>query len=141
MIRDLTEAEQTALKDRWKSADGAYSEQITKELDDLRFESGEHWDEAVKQERDRSGKPCLTIDLLSGPTKQVLNQARSARPGIVVNPRGDGATQETAQLWQAILRRIETNSNADYAYTWASQHQVKMGRGYWRILPYYVAES
>lgn len=140
-MRKLTEAEQTRITDRWKTALAAESTQRQSEIADLEFESGIHWDASVKAEREKAGKPCLTIDLIAGPIKQVTNQARQARPGIVVTPRGNGASKETAELWQAILRRIETNSNADYAYTWANQHQVKMGRGYWRVLPYYIDDS
>lgn len=140
-LRKLTDAEQDRLIARWKMAEDMEGPQRENELADLTFEAGEQWDAKVKSDRERAGKPCLTIDLMAGPIKQVTNQARAARPGIVVTPRGNSATTDTAQIWQAILRRIETNSNADYAYTWANQHQVKMGRGYWRILPHYVSED
>lgn len=139
-MRKLTDAEQKRLADRWQMVCDREKDQRQAEINDLEFESGTHWDAAVKAEREKSGKPCLTIDLISGVVKQVTNQARSARPGIVVTPRGNGASKESAELWQAILRRIETNSNADYAYIWANQHQVKMGRGYWRILPFYLED-
>lgn len=140
-LRTLTDAEQTRLIDRWKMVSTNEADQRANDLADLEFEGGAHWDPVAKAAREAAGKPCFTVDLLSGTIKQVTNQARSARPGIVVTPRGNGATKETAQIWQAILRRIETNSNADYAYTWANQHQVKMGHGYWRILPYFPSQD
>jgi hypothetical protein len=136
-FRELTEAERTRIKERWKMAVEAETAQRINEVADLEFESGEHWDQTVKNDRLAAGKPCLTMDLTSGPIKQVTNQMRQARPAIVVKPIGNGADVKKAQAWQGILRRIENRSNAEYAYIWAGQHQSKMGRGVWRILPDY----
>lgn len=138
-IRKLTDAERERLRDRWQVALAAETPQRQNEIDDLEFEAGDQWDAAVKQDRLNAGKPCLTMDLTSGPVKQVTNQMRSARPAIVVKPVGNGADVKTAQHWQGILRRIENRSNAEYAYIWAMQHQTKMGRGRWRILPDYIS--
>ncbi len=139
MPRTLSDDEREKIQDRWKMVSTAETEQRINEIKDLEFEAGEHWDKEVKTARESQKRPCLTIDLISGPIKQVTNEVRSARPGIVVTPVGDGADPAKAQRWQGILRRIENRSNSDYAYSWANQHQVKMGRGYWRILSDYIS--
>lgn len=128
-------------KSRWKLAVDAEQEQRENELADLRFEAGEHWDAAVKRERERQGKMCLTIDLISGPIKQVTNQQRTARPGIQISPVGNGADPKKAERWQGIIRRIERLSQANRAYAWAGQYQAKMGRGFWVVRNVEVGED
>lgn len=118
---------------RVKLATEAEAAQREKELADLRFEAGEHWDTKVKKAREDAGKPVLTIDLLGGPIKQVTNQQRTSRPGIKISPVGKGADDEKAEWWQGVVRRVERLSQANRVYTWAGQHQVKMGRGFWVV--------
>jgi hypothetical protein len=128
-------------KARWKLARDAEQEQRERELEDLKFEAGEHWDAKVKSDRERDGKPALTIDLTSGPIKLVMNQQRMARPGITISPVGHGTDPKKAEYWQGIIRRIERLSGAGRAYTWAGQHQVKMGRGFWKVLSQWVGSG
>ncbi len=120
-------------KARVKLATDAEADQRRRELADLEFEAGQHWTPEELRSRKQAGKPSITIDLLSGPIKQVMNQQRTARPGIQIDPVGHGADEEAAEQWQGIIRRIERLSKAHRAYTWAGQHQVKMGRGFWIV--------
>src|SRR5690348_4423508 len=85
-------------------------------LEDLKFASGEHWDSKIKSTRESDARPCLTIDRLSGPIKQVVNQIRQTLPAIQVNPVDSGADPDTAAALQGIIRRIETRSDALDAY-------------------------
>lgn len=120
-------------KARWKLANDAEKTQREHELEDLLFESGEHWDAKVKADRTAEGRPALTIDLLSGPIKTVTNQQRLARPGIKIAPVGQGTDIKKAELRQGIVRRVERLSQAARVYAWAGQYQVKMGRGFWVV--------
>ena len=131
--RKLPDAEWTRFKDRWKRATEAETTQRQNELDDLAFEAGLHWDPKIKSDREREGKPALVIDLLSGPIKTVTNQQRLARPGIKITAVGHGTDEQQAEYWQGIVRRVERLSQAGRAYSWAGQHQAKMGRGFWAI--------
>jgi len=128
-------------KSRLSLAVQAEEAQRENELADLKFEAGEHWDPKVKADRDARNQPCLTIDLLSGPIKQVTNQQRTARPGIQISPVGGGADLDKAEAWQGIIRRIERLSQATRIYSWAGQHQVKMGRGFWVVRNVEVGED
>ena len=128
-------------KARVKLATEAEQDQREHEVADLKFEAGEHWTDAELKARNMTSKPSVTIDLLSGLIKQVTNQQRTARPGIKISPVGNGADVEMAERWQGVLRRIERLSNAQRAYTWAGQHQVKMGRGFWVIRNVEVGED
>ncbi len=104
--------------------------------DDLEFSQGEpfQWRPEDVADRVRDGRPCLTINRLNGPIKQVTNQQRSSRPAIQVNPVDDGADTETAEILQGLIRRIELQSDADIVYATAGDHQVRMGRGYWYVV-------
>lgn len=123
----------TLFKERVKQAVAAESTQREHERADQEFEAGQHWDPKVQDAREREGRPCLTIDLLSGSIKQVTNQQRTARPGIKISPVGGGADEDMALLWQGAIRRVERLSQAQRVYTWAGQHQAVMGRGFWVV--------
>lgn len=108
-------------------------------LEDYRFVDDDHgqWPLAIRQQREAEGRPWIQIDRLSGQIRQTLNQLRDGRPAILVHPVDDGADPEKAEIRQGIIRRIETDSFADVAYLTAAEHQLKIGRGYWRLLTEY----
>jgi hypothetical protein len=128
-------------KARWKLATNAEQDQRQNELADLEFEAGDHWDPKIKSDRLKAGKPALTIDLLSGPIKQVTNQQRLARPGIKIAPVGHGTDTKKAEYWQSIVRRVERLSQASRAYAWAGWHQARMGRGFWVVRSEWVGDG
>lgn len=126
---------------RWKLASEAQTAQRQLWLDDLSFEAGEHWSAADLAARKLAHKPAITIDLLSGPIKQVTNQQRTARPGIQISAVGGAGDVETARVWQGIVRRVERLSHAGRVYTWAGQFQVKMGWGCWVVRNQVIGSS
>ena len=105
-------------------------------LEDYRFvdKTGGHWEPTEREARINDGVPTLEIDRLSGPIRQTLNQIQRSRPSIHVVPVDNGADPDKAEVRQGVIRRIETDSFADVAYLTAAEHQIKLGRGYWRIL-------
>jgi hypothetical protein len=110
--------------------------------DDYRFARlGEQWPESVKRDRERDGRPCLTINRLPAFIRQVTNDARQNRPSIKVHPVGDGANQETAEVLNGLIRNIEYSSNADVAYDTALDHAVTGGFGYFRISTDYASDD
>ena len=103
------------------------------QLDDLRFSHGDQWPPEIKAERDRDGRPCLTIDRLEGPIKQTVNQQRQARPSIQINPVDDLADPKTAEILQGLVRHIEIQSDADAVYGSVGDRQVRVGRAFFQI--------
>src|SRR5579872_548524 len=92
----------------------AESENRLEALDDLRFAKlGEQWPEAVRQQRLRDGRPCLTINRQPAFIRQVVNEARQNRPGINVHPVDSDADIETAEIYNGLIRNIEQTSKAD----------------------------
>jgi hypothetical protein len=85
-------------------------------LDDLRFARlGEQWPEKIRRERDLDGRPTLTINRLPAFIRQVVNDARQNKPGMVVHPVDDGADPETAEVLNGLIRHIERSSDAEVA--------------------------
>lgn len=105
---------------------------------DWKFYLSEQWDEAVRQERQRDGRPCLTINMLPQFVNQVSNEARQQRAAIVVKPEGE-ADEELAEVLQGLIRQIEVKSRAALAYDGATQDAIIGGVGYFRIDTKYCA--
>lgn len=110
-------------------------------LDDLKFAAGDQWPSEIKMQRQIDRRPCLTINKTDTFVRSVVNNMRQQRPRIKVHPVSDGADQPLAEVIQGLIRHIEVTSNADTAYDTASDMQVRMGWGFWRILSKYTDET
>ena len=95
-------------------------------LEDLKFFAGEQWPNEIKQVRELSERPCLTINRLPQFTRQVTNDQRQNRPEIKVIATDDSTT-ETAEVIEGLVRHIQKSSDADIAYDTACENQVIMG--------------
>lgn len=107
-------------------------------LDDLRFRIGEQWPGETKTQRSEENRPCLTINRMPAIISQIVNEQRAQRPATIIHPVGDGADQDTAEIWQGIIRHIEVNSDAEIADDCAFEHMVTEGRGYEEIVQDYL---
>jgi hypothetical protein len=125
--------------DRFKLAAEAESENRRDSLDDLEFSIGNQWPMDIKAQRQLDGRPCLTINKLPQYILQVTNEQRQQRPAIQINPVGDGADVDTAEILQGICRHIEVNSNAEIAYDTAFDSMVRCGFGFWRVVTDYIS--
>ncbi len=120
----------------------ADSEQATRKdaLDDLKFRVGTlngqstQWPSDVQTGRVSDGRPCLTMNRIPAFLKQVTNEQRQQRPAVQINPVGDGADIETAEIFEGLVRNIEVNSEAEIAYDTAFESMATMGFGFWRII-------
>ncbi len=131
--RDDTEFLNVA-RARWTMASDEEAENRKKALDDLKFRAGEQWEVNIKSDRDLDKRPCLTINQLPQFIRQVTNEQRQNRAAVNVSPTGDGATKDTAMVFQGMIRHIEYDSDADIAYDTAGQSAVTSGLGYLRIV-------
>lgn len=103
-------------------------------LDDIKFaRKGEQWPENIIKQREREGRPCLTINKLPAFIRQVVNDARQNKPSINVHPADSGADVETADIINGLIRNIEYTSSADIAYDTAVECAVTGGFGYIRV--------
>lgn len=110
-------------------------------LDDWRFRTGEQWPAEIVAQRDIQKRPCLTVNRIPAFTRQVCNEQRQQRPSLTVNPVGDGADVELAEVQQGLIRHVEINSHADVAYDTAFEQMLVGGFGYWRLRTAYVSDD
>jgi len=114
--------------------------------DDIRFLFGDpdnnyQWPDQVRYNRQIDGRPMLTINKTHQHWLMVVNDGKQNKPSAKVHPVGNGATYESAQVFEGIIRHIEYISNAQTAYDRASEFQVGGGIGYWRILTEYTDDN
>lgn len=112
-------------------------------LKDIKFanadaDNGYQWPTDVMQNRQVENRPCLTINKVRQHCLQIMNDARQNKPAIKIRAVGDGATVDSAQTYEGVIRRIEYNSNAQSAYDTATKFQVQGGIGYFYICTDYV---
>lgn len=135
----------------WSEADRA---QIERELDDLRFYALDQWPEDVKKARmgqNANGglppvpaRPCLVLDKTRESVSQVLNEEREADLGIEITPADDfegliGPVDESEiELREGLVRRIQRESQAANARSWAFERAVVAGRGFYGVMTRYV---
>lgn len=121
-------------KDAFAASADASNDNRQTALDDVRFARlSEQWPEKIVKERERDGRPCLTINKLPAFIRQVVNDARQNKPSIKVHPADSGADPETAEVINGLIRNIEYASSADVAYDTGVECAVTCGFGYWRV--------
>lgn len=142
-------------RDRFKQAEEANKNQRQRELDDLRFYAGDQWPDDIKtlragQNEGTGGlpptpaRPCITINKTREPVRQVLNQERGADMGIEIVPADDfGEIAEPIpeteiQLREGLTRRIQRESKASDARTWAFARATIAGVGYYAVMTRYA---
>ena len=105
-------------------------------LDDLRFLSGgvNQWDANDAAQRTLDGRPMITVNKLPTFLHQVTNNLRQNKSSIKVHPASSGANVDIAKIRQGIIRHIEYESNADYAYSTAACSAAAIGFGYFRVV-------
>lgn len=141
-------------RDRFAQAETAEKDQRAREVEDLRFYAGEQWPEDVRTIRAGQNaqnglppvpaRPCLTINKTREPVRQVLNQERQSDMGIEIVPADDfgelvGPIDDTEiQLREGLVRRIQRESKAADARTWAFARATIAGRGFYAVMTRYV---
>jgi hypothetical protein len=128
-------------RERFKFASDAESDVREKSLDDHKFRIGDQWPDEILAARKVQKLPCLTVNRIPRTIAQVTNEQRQQRPAGQVNPVGDGADKETADVIQGIIRHIEVQSDADIAKDMAFDDMVTGGIGWLRVRTKYVSNS
>jgi hypothetical protein len=136
---------------RYKAAADADDAQRKLELEDLKFcdDPDGQWEIQHRESRKAgedggisvAARPCLTINQVKPAVQQVANEARNARLAIQINPKGDGASQKTAEKIKGLYRNIEVESRAQMARMSCFVRGLKCGRGYYRVLKDYANDG
>lgn len=109
--------------------------------EDMRYVSGDPWDDKERTFRDKYDRPVMTWDELSPYVNQLVNDPRQNKRAIKVNPRGNGATNVTASLREDKIREIQYNSRAQSAFTTAFQGAAERSYGWFGINSRLVADG
>lgn len=136
--------------DRYKLSLDADDKQRKREIDALEFQVPEkQWpEEAINARAGQTyssgnitmtvpARPRLSIPKLDQPIQLVLNQEKAAHLGIQVHALTEDADDDTAEMLQGLYRRIEVDSRANLARSWAFERAVKAGTGAYRVLKEY----
>ncbi len=148
---DKTQSILQCAKERASAAWSFWSENYDLSDGDRSFASGDQWPEQVRQEREDDGRPLLTINRLQQFIRRVVNDMRQNRTDIKVHPvESDNQGEERsfmnvagsrdysgAELYQALIKNIEYNSNALSHYDRASDHMVQGGIAFLRVYTAY----
>jgi hypothetical protein len=111
-------------------------------LDDIRFARlAEQWPDSVRRQREKEGRPTLTINRLPTFIRQVVNDARQNKPAIKVHPADSKGDPATAAIYNGLIRNIEVTSKADVAYDTALEQAASCGFGYFRIGTKYACDD
>lgn len=128
---------------RLRYAAGVDGDRYNRERDeeDRRFYKGgrDQWEESAVQAR--AGRPTMTINRLPQFVKQVTGEMRQNKPAIRVLPVDDQTDPQLAEVYSAIIRHIESNSDAHRIYSKAAEQAVIGGIGWFRILTDYKDET
>lgn len=126
--------------------------QRIREVEDLKFQVPElQWSEEARAQRQGGSvtgvpfqlppRPMLSIPKLRQPIQLVRNQERTAKLGVNIHPLSEDAERDTAEALQGLYRKIERDSNAHQARSWAFERAVQAGRGCYRVNLEYDEDS
>ena len=138
---DLRDREfiEKALK-RWKLSSEATAATRRESLDDFKFAVlSEQWPQSVI--RKFGNKVRLTINRVMSFVNQVCNEQRQQRPAGTINPVGDQADKDTAEILQGLVRHVEVNCDAEVGDDIAFEHMVIGGEGWLRLWSEYVDDD
>ena len=136
---------------RWQKCADAESAQRKRILLAKQFRAGDQWHDAIKIAREGSmaiqgqpaqpPRPCLVVDRLSQPVRQVSNTIKNASFGFDVLPNGAGADTETADIFKGYMRRVHNMARGESPVEWAADGAIEGGIGWFRLRTDYVYET
>lgn len=120
---------------RWGAAKKAWESAHKLAVNDEKFADGEQWDEGVSKARQSANLSTLTYNQIPSKYKYIVNNARRAVPAIKVNPVSNGASKNTARVFDGIVKHTQYKFNAKHSYIHALTNAVVGGLGAWKVLP------
>lgn len=142
-------------RDCFEQGEQATKDQRTRNLKSLRFYNDDQWPQDIKDIRAGTpansnngqpavpARPCITINRVKEPVKQVVNQMRSSDMGAEIVPADDfGEMQEVdddeIELREGLLRRIQRAPETIDAILWMGSRAAICGEGYMGVMTRYL---
>ncbi len=133
----------------FKTAMSAREKQLERENEDIAFYNSDQWPADVAASRAGQeanngmppipARPCLVINRQREPVRQVLNMERNSDLGFELVPVDDFAgisvpvDDSEVELREGLVRRVQRDSSAASARTWAFERGVISGTGYYGV--------
>lgn len=125
----------TDLHSKYEATKNAWKDIFNNYTNDTIFENGDMWDASIKSSRQKENLSCLSVNKISDKIKYIVNNARSNMPSIKVHAISEGASENTAKVFDGIIKAIEYKYNAKQARITAHKTNVVGGLGAWRLVP------
>lgn len=123
----------------WQASEEATRLQRTRSMEEVLFNSGQHWDEDMQKEREEEGKVVIQINRTPQYLNQVANEFRMARPSIIIKPEGNGADEIVAQIKQGLIRNCQQRSGAEGIRDDKFYAVLEKGWAVWRVNSEYAS--
>jgi hypothetical protein len=127
------------LRENWTYASSYWKEIYDEGETDVRYEIEGPWD--PDELTARAGRVTLALDEFGQYLNQICNEFRQNKRSVKVNPRGDGADDQTAQIRASIIREVEYQSRAQQAYVTAGEDMVRRSFGFFKLMTDYEPGS
>jgi hypothetical protein len=141
-------------RERFTQGQDAIKDQRERELKALRFYNDDQWPDEIKKARAGTqgnanqpavpARPCITINQVKEPVKQVTNQIRQSEMGAQIVPADDfGELAEEIdpteiELREGLLRRIQRAPETADAIRWMGERAAISGTGYMGVMTRYL---
>lgn len=113
--------------DAWERIHNQYNE-------DVRFCNGEQWEDRILKIRNQEDRSVLTYNKLIANIKYIVNNARMNMPSLTCSPYTEGADQNTAKIFDGLIKYILYNSNAKTVFANSLKQEVMGGLGAFRVV-------
>jgi hypothetical protein len=128
-------------RSRMSEAVDADLENRQEDMDDREKLVGNQWPQDIRETRETDGKPCLTMNRLPQFVRQVTGDIRRMNPAIKVMPADNGASPDTADIIEGLIRQIEYASDASSVYEQSAESAAASSIGWFRILNDWVDDE
>lgn len=129
---------------RERYADGIEYDRDNRDRDEIqrKFYRGrveDQWDS--NDLKKRKGRITVAVNRCPQFVKQITGEMRQNKPAIRVMPVDDQTDPKLAEVYSAIIRHIESHSDAHRVYSKAGEQAVIGGIGWFRILTDYLDDK
>lgn len=130
-----------SMRDFRKRAEDYWHDIYEQAADDIEFcvNKESQWDEAARLAREKSGRPCVTINKIASFVHQQTNALRANKMTLNAIPIDDSDVGK-AEIQDAMLEYVLKSSRADIATDWAGGRAIMGGFGFFRVTTDYENE-
>ena len=130
-----------SMRDFRKRAEDYWHDIYDQAADDIEFcvNKESQWDAAARLAREKSGRPCVTINKIASFVHQQTNALRANKMTLNAIPVDDSDVGK-AEIQDAMLEYVLKSSRADIATDWAGGRAIMGGFGFYRVTTDYENE-